>query len=339
MNRLHRTDIRLKIAGRIAPVMFGLSLSFLVAQAILVVVWVDIPNLSENALTSLDPSNPETTRLRSMITNEVVSHRIIELAGLIMAISWPVVIAESVWHWTTRPWTSSTWKSQAFALLICLCPSLRIGARSPEMNGRLWLPGLGWRQTNRRLRERLERTFSIPMIAIAMLILPVLVIEFFLKAQVAQHTWLRLILHVGTGVIWFAFALEFILMLSVADKKLAYCKKHWIDLAIISLPVFSFMRTLQWMRATKLLKLQQLTQLARVYRLRGTAVKALRALTLLDMFQRFLHRDPDRSIQKLQRRLSDVQSEARQIQRKIKRLQKRSEATLSALADDNEEIV
>ena len=68
-----------------------------------------------------------------------------------------------------------------------------------------------------------------------MMILPILVIEYVFTAQVAQYAWLRLLLHVGTGVIWFAFAVEFILMVSVAEKKLAYCKKHWVDLAIISI--------------------------------------------------------------------------------------------------------
>ena len=106
------------------------------------------------------------------------------------------------------------------------------------MRQRLWLPGLGWRQANKRLRERLERKFGIPMILIALMIMPVLIVEFFMKSQVAQYGWLRMLLHVSTGVIWFAFAGEFILMVSVAEKKVAYCKKHWIDLAIILLPLF-----------------------------------------------------------------------------------------------------
>ena len=326
MNRLHRNDFRYWIAARLAPAMFTLSLVFLVCQAILVVVWVDVPNLSENALVAIDSSSPEAEQMRSLIGEEVVDLRIADVTSIVMFSIWVIVVCEAVYHWVTRPWNASMKRSHGFSLLFCVCPSLRMCARSPEMNGRLWLPGLGWRQANRRLRKRLQRRFSLPMIAIALLIMPVLVIEFFMKAQVAQYTSLRMLLHVGTGVIWFAFAFEFILMVSVADKKLAYCKKHWIDLAIIALPVFSFLRSFQWLRATrasKLLKLKQVTQLARVYRLRGTAVKTLRALVLLDLFQRFMYRDPDRAIEKLCRRLADVESEAKVIRRQITRLRRR----------------
>jgi len=167
------------------------------------------------------------------------------------------------------------------------------------------------------------------MIVIAMMIMPVLIVEFFMKTQVAQYDWLRMMLHLGTGIIWFAFAAEFILMVSVADKKLRYCKEHWIDLAIIILPVFSFLRSLQLLRATALaqaLGIPMLTKLARVYRLRGTAIKAFRALVLLELFQRFWGGDAERRIEKLQRRLAEVESEAKSIRRKIAKLERSSTA-------------
>ena len=245
MSQLHRNDFRHWVAARAAPVMFAVSLAFLICQAILVVVWVDVPNLSENALVAIDPSSPQASRLRSLISRDLVDHRIVDVASFVMFVIWILVLLEAIFHWTTRSWDGPMRRYHWFGLLFCICPSLRMCARSPEMHQRLWLPGLGWRQSNRRLRRRLERRFSIPMISIALLIMPVLVIDFFLKAQVAQHTSLRMVLHVGTGIIWFAFAFEFILMISVAEKKLAYCKKHWIDLAIILLPIFSFLRSFQ----------------------------------------------------------------------------------------------
>ena len=336
MNHLHRNDLRHRIAARVAPVMFTASLVFLICQAILVVIWVDVPNLSENALVAIDSSNPQAEQMRSLIGQEVIDRRIAHVTSIVMFVIWITVTFESVCHWVTRPWNPSTRRTHGFSLLFCVCPSLRMCARSPEMNGRLWLPGLGWRQANRRLRKRLQRRFSVPMIAIALLIMPLLVIEFFMKAQVAQYTSLRLLLHVGTGVIWFAFAFEFILMVSVAEKKLSYCKKHWIDLAIILLPIFSFLRSFQWLRATrasKLLKLKQVTQLARVYRLRGTAVKTLRALVLLELFQRFLYRDSNQAIKRLTRRLSDVESEAKLIRRQITRIRRRQDQQASEHSD------
>ena len=93
-----------------------------------------------------------------------------------------------------------------------------------------------------------------------------LIIEFLLKDQVAAYAWLQGLLEVGMGVIWFAFAAEFILMVSIAEKKVAYCKEHWIDLAIILLPLASFLRSLSIVKATRLanlMRIQQLSNLAR----------------------------------------------------------------------------
>jgi hypothetical protein len=311
-----RHDVRQWIAGRSAPLMFALSLAFLVCQAILVVIWVDVPNFSENAIMAIDPTSPEATQQRASLGQEIVDNRIQKTAIFLIMVIWPIVALEAVMHWLTRPWDDRTRKYHFFGLLFCVLPSLRMCARSPEMGERLWLPGLGWRQANKRLRRRLERRFSVPMIMIAFMIMPVLIIEFFMKTQVAQYAWLRMLLHISTGVIWFAFAGEFILMVSVANKKIAYCKKHWVDLAIILLPLFSFLRSLRVLRAT------QVTKMARIYRLRGTAAKAFRAMILLDVLQRFTGGDFDRRLEKLRRHLADIESEAREIRHKISRLER-----------------
>jgi voltage-gated potassium channel len=218
-------------------------------------------------------------------------------------------------------------KHHWLSFLFCLCPALRMGARSPEMHGRIWLPGLGWRRGGRRLQRQLERHFSVPMMIIALLIMPILIVEFFLKDQVAEYGWLRLLLHVGTGVIWFAFAAEFLLMVSIAEKKLEYCKQHWIDLAIILLPLISFLRSLsvaRAMRVSKLLRIQQLSNLARAYRLRGTALKAFRVLTLFDLTERILRVSDERKIRRLEQQLAEMEKQTRLLRQRIARLKLRS---------------
>jgi hypothetical protein len=326
--RMHH-DTRRLIAWYSAPVMFGISLIFLVCQAILVVVWVDVPNLSENALVAIDPSNPNADAIRRSLSAPIVDSRLQGATIFVMMVIWPLVTLESIWHWISRPWNRESRWFHFYSLLFCICPSLRMCARSTEMHQRLWLPGLGWRVANRRLRQRLERRFSLPMIGIALLIMPVLIVEFFMKAQVVQYSWLRAFLHLGTGVIWFAFAFEYILMVSVAKKKLIYCKDHWIDLAIIMLPLFSFLRTLRILRTTRvaqLVRLPMLTKLARVYRLRGTAVKVLRALMVLEVLQRMYGGNPERQIDRLQKKLDEAELEAKQIRRKIVKLERSREA-------------
>lgn len=331
--RIGNEEVRHWIARRSAPLMFALALTFLVCQAVLVVVWVDVPNLSENAILAITPDTPQADALRLSLSREIIDHHVQDAAILIMLAIWPIVLLESIFHWVSRPWNAELRKFHFFALLFCICPSLRMCARCPELRYRLWLPGLGWRTANRRLRRRLQRHFSMPMILIALMIMPLLVIEFFMKSQVAEYEWLRLLLHIGTGVIWFAFAAEFILMASVAENKLAYCRRHWIDLAIIVLPLFSFLRSLRLVRATQVLGIPQLTKMARAYRLRGTAVKALRALVLLELVQRLTGSDLDRSINKLSRQLSAVEAEAKVIRRRIARLKRRQRQEQQTLSE------
>ncbi len=344
---LQRNQRRL-IVGRTAAPMFWLSLVFLIGQAVLVVLWVDVPNLRKSAPpTSGSPSRvaaePDTESAANTATSDAAAETAdrqqvdpqaagapattadaIERGTIrLLLVLWPVFLAESVFHWVTRPWNRSMGRFHFFGLLFCLCPSLRMCARSPEMDDRMWLPRFGWRKPDRRLRRHLERLFSIPMILIALLILPVLLIEFLFSAQVARYGALQLFLHVGTGVIWFAFAGEFILMVSVAERKLIYIKEHWLDLAIILLPLLSFLRSLQVARASRLFRvarLPQITKLARVYRLRGTALRAFRALLVLEVIQRLLFRDSQKLIERMEKRHRQLQREARLVRRKILRL-------------------
>ena len=312
-------ELTRRIAARSAPLMFALSLTFLICQAVLVVVLFDVPSLAENAEAIVEQGGKVSTRLRKVLAGEFVDRRIPQVAILLIKFIWPIVALESLFDWLTRPWNRDYQRYHFFGLLFCLCPSFRICARSPEMGHRIWLPGLGWRQVNKRLRRRLERYFSVPMIFIALMIMPVLEVEFFMKAQVVEYGWLRMALHVGTGIIWFAFAFEFLLMVSVAKKKLDYCKTHWLDVAIIALPLFSFLRSLRVLRAS------QVAKMARVYRIRGTAVRVLRGLILLEFFHRLPGNDLDRRIERLDRQLKEVEAEAKAIRRQIARLKRQQQ--------------
>lgn len=306
-----------RIAALSAVPMFALSAAFLLCMAVLVVLWVDVPTLTG----SLGLASPtSTTPLEQVVL-------------LAMACIWPIVVLEALFHFATRPWGGAMRRYHLFSLAFCVCPALRMYARSPEMGHRLWLPVLGWRKGDARLQDRLQRFFSVPMILIALMIMPVLIVEFFLKEQVAEHAWLRAMLHVGTGTIWFAFAAEFILMVAVAERKWSYIRANWLDLAIILLPMVSFLRSLRVVRVTRLAQLaraQQLSRIARVYRLRGTAIKAFRALILLELFHRLIGSSPKRRLIRLRRELEEKQKEVVRLSQEIARL----EALQAARAPD-----
>lgn len=310
-----------RISGRTAVPMFGLSVLFLFCMAVLVVLWVDVPGLVA----------PEEASPTSTVTpapadapDQSLTGQIERVTLATMLVLWPFFAFEAAFHWLTRPWKDGMRRYQVASLFFCICPPLRMCARSPELGDRLWLPSLGWRKADRHLRRRLEHAFSMPMLFIALMILPVLAVEFWLKDEVARWSWLRLLLHVSTGTIWFAFAGEFILMVSVAERKWQYVKSNWVDLAIVLLPLFSFLRSLRLVRATRLAKLarvQRLTQLARVYRLRGIGMKLLRALILLELFHRLLGTKPERRLEKLRQELSYRQSEIDHLQQEIARME------------------
>ncbi len=273
--------------------MFWLALGILFLMAIQIVCWVDIPRVAIEA-TALGPANPSVGELApfeiAADSRWVAAARVTALwNGIAILVLWTVFIAESVvtliacgGRPTPRPW-------KAMRVLACCIPPVRMALAHPEMGGRLWLPGLGWRQPTRDLQRFIESKLSVPMLVAALVMLPVLGVEFLLKQQLHEHDWLRLLLHIGNGLVWFAFAAEYILMLSLAERKWEYIKANVINLLIILLPFASFLRSLQALRATRLARLTRLGQLSkmiRMYRIRVVAMRLLRSLLFLEVLSR-----------------------------------------------------
>lgn len=165
-----------------------------------------------------------------------------------------------------------------------LFPPVRMGARhllAPDLQ---WIPFLGWSYRNEGMLKFLKEKFSIPMVVIALLILPVLIIEWKFYEEVENYlqTDLSFVLDLTQGFIWLAFAFEFILMVSVSREKIEYIQKNWIDLLIILLPFIAFVRTM------RIIKVARLSQLARGYKLRGLLMKARQGLFFAGFFYRIL---------------------------------------------------
>jgi voltage-gated potassium channel len=170
------------------------------------------------------------------------------------------------------------------------------------------------------LRQKLGRFFSVPMIVIALMILPVLIVEHFWSDSLKpdEDVWTLILLDSCTVVIWVAFATEFIVMCAVADSKFTYCKSHWLDLAIILLPMISFARALRFAR---LARLGRLGRMSRLYRLRGLAIRAFRALLLLDVIARLIGRTPQKELVRLRGLLATKEAEIEDLRRDIARLE------------------
>lgn len=317
MNESTTERLHHKLVDRFSPVMFALSLVFLAMISTLIVLWVDVPRFA-------GPASESSTNVASVAAE--TDDTLVSIAAFAVVSSccllWPVFWVDFVVTRLACPPEHRRWRD---GIVACLLPPLRLGGRNPEMDSRIWLPGWSWCEVDDNLRKRLRKAFGGPMIVIALMILPVLLVEFSMQSRISENPWLRGLLHVGTGVIWFAFAFEFILMYSVAEKKLAYCKDHWIDLVIILLPLVSFLRSIRAIRAMRLAKLakaQQLARMGRIYRLRGLAVKAFRALLLFEVVYRITGITPQKRLERIELRLAEKEGEIEDLRKQIERLKK-----------------
>ena len=316
--------------------MFYLSFAFLTLTAALLVVWIDVARVVES-VERIGVTNPTTDSIQGFSEQEIFFESTAVQLGyyciVALFILWPFFIAEQIYFYTRSQSTKDFRNYHPFWYAICMIPPMRMCARNQHCEGKVWFPILGWQIPNRNLQKQLERLTSVPMVCVALLILPVLGLQFLFGDNISNYPLLRVLLHIGTGVIWLAFATEFILMVSIADNKVKYCKKHWLDLVIILLPLISFLRTLQLLRASnmaKLGKVQYLTKMVRVYRLRGVSMRALRAILLLEVMHRLLRISPQKRIKSLESEYGEKLLELEFLRQEIDELKaKYSQPTVS----------
>lgn len=209
-------------------------------------------------------------------------------------------------------------KNRVATALCAVLPALRLGLRDRQSATQLWLPRLGWQPVDQSLSEQLEKGLRGPMLAVSLAVLPLLTVEYLAADYLKTQPALQQAAVVATTMIWWAFTVEFILMISITDKKLKYVKEHWLDLVIILLPLVAFLRVL---RLSRLARLQQLTKTSRVFRFRGVAMKTYRALLLVDAVSRLLQGSPEKRLVKLRQRLADQETELAALRRDIAELE------------------
>lgn len=132
------------------------------------------------------------------------------------------------------------------------------------------------------LRQRVDRLFHRPMIILALLVLPVLAIEhlYLNPDEYQSHDLAAWICRGALALIWFAFLTEFVLKIMIAECRIEYVKRNWLDVIIILLPVL------------RPLRVAAVARTSRLFTLRGVGVKFLRygisALIGLEATERIL---------------------------------------------------
>ncbi len=229
---------------------------------------------------------------------------------------WPVFAAEAVVG-ALRTGPERRWRPVVGrAVVILLFPPYRIGRTHPR-SGLVWFPRLGWVPPGKETFDRIDRGFGTPMLFVAILILPVLILEYTQADLVKQSHGLSLALDIGVAVIWVAFALEFLLESSVAPKTGQYLKEKWLDAAIVILPMLEFALTrlvdaaplARLLRLGRALSPEQLARMQRLYRLRGLMMKAWAAFLLLGGMRRIFGQSPEKRLRAVEERMAEMEAE------------------------------
>lgn len=245
---------------------------------------------------------------------------IVQACYIGMMVLWPAFWLEAAVRaaWINRPAFN---RSRAIYLLLgCIVPPLRLGLQPANLPGRVWLPLAGFRKVGRPLARRMERALSAPMLVMALMILPVLALEFIFSRQVEASPALQLTLDLATRMIWLAFALELVVLVAASRDKIGYCVAHWIDVAIVILPLISFLRVLRLLRLSSVVRASRIGQIARTYRLRALGLRMLRALLLLRILERFSTRVAEKRIAMLESTVEKRQREIAELQEEIREL-------------------
>jgi voltage-gated potassium channel len=266
----------------------------------------------------LDFTNPE-----KLI--EELNDSELRLPLLIIVCLWPVFIVEAVVRFCQSDRSRGIWRMAGSALLLSLVPPLRLAARSPGKGSHVWLPGIEWAPIDKVLRRNLARFFSVPMMVLALFLLPLLIIEWTFPEQSRTNPSLRFFLESGSCFIWFAFAVEFIVEIQVSDKKLTYALTHWIDLLIICLPVIQFMPLLRAMRLARLFRQEQLVRMSMSYRIQALMLKMWQAFLLWQLVQRAIGWSLEKRLNSLQGQLTVKLEEADDLREEIEEVKQRIE--------------
>lgn len=241
-------------------------------------------------------------------------------AGLLLYL---VVVGETLLHLALRAFGGLTGRDVTQAIWQILVPVTRLCPASWARPKYVYLPTLGYRRPSHRLDLIVQNALALPMLCMAVLIIPVLAVEFLAADFVSEHPPLKLCLLVALAAIWLAFALEFLLMFALAPRALDFLRRHWLDLAILLLPLIAFMRSFQLLRV---LQMGQVARLSKTWRLRALAMRVLRSLLLITAIQRLLRPPPPKQLAELREDYRRREDELSRLRVRIRELQVEKEA-------------
>lgn len=231
---------------------------------------------------------------------------------------WGVILIEGVAGALAAPDRGRAWRRLA---LVAFLPPFRMAVSPRRPNDWVWLPRYGWLPVANESVASMEQRTAIAMLLATALIVPVLIVDFGFAEAVEASRPLQVALAVLMASIWFSFALEFTVMVSLAPKKLNYCKKHWISIVIVVLPLFAFLRTIQLFN---FLRVAKASKLAKAYRLRGLATRLLKIALAFNLVDRLMAFSPERHCASLEEKIAEKEEELADLRARLEMARQRA---------------
>lgn len=256
--------------------------------------------------------------------------------GVLFAL-WPVLAAEAVVGFLVRDRTRRVWPMAARMAVVIAFPPARMGLVHPA-TGLIWLPRIGWEREGKELIARLDRGFSLPLLLFALLLVPVLAVEYLWKEAVEGSPTFGLVLNGCMALIWVAFATEFILKMEASGHPFKYAQRKWLDAAIVLLPTLEFVLS-TWAEAAPVARLlrtaralapDQLARMGQMYRLRGLLMKAWHAMLALELFARLTGDNPRKRLARLEAQIASAEMELDGLRTEAEALRERIEGNSPA---------
>lgn len=218
-------------------------------------------------------------------------------------------------------------------LTVCL-PPLRLASQRCHPTKFIWLP-YHWRTVDDLLYTRLERKFLYPIFICSLVMMPVWLFEIFWPQYLLSHPLFYHLATLGNAIIWGLFVIEFVVMFSIAPKRLDYLKQHWLELFIIIIPILavarviliakyaSLLKQVQLLQYAELVKALNLPRLLNIYQARAVLQRIIRILMIIDILRRFyLSRNPTKYLEMLKNKLAEQEKAVMELKQQINEIEK-----------------
>jgi voltage-gated potassium channel len=231
----------------------------------------------------------------------------------ITLILWPIFLFERLFYLIFCD-DKKTWKNYLSPLLVTLFPALHLVTRPcGKQEYILW--SFRWQLVTPELYKQIEKTFLYPILIISIIMIPFWITEIFYPEKMTVHPLFHHLINRGNALIWVLFVTEFFILFSIAEKRIDYLKKHWMEILIIILPMLALTRFILISRSLFFTKGaflfgMKIQRLLNIYRSRVVLNRVIRILVIINIVKRFYRRrNPEKYLIRLQNQLTEKEKE------------------------------